>query len=412
MEYDIFISYSRADTQIVDQFVTKLTDSGYRVWIDREGIDGGDQFPVRIVEAIENSTIVLFFSSANSNASKWTVKEIIYAFTEDKIIIPIKIDETKYNKKIALNLIDINFVPYKHNNFSSAYNQLLKTVTKHIGNPQPPTAPNNPDTNLSPDELNSRGVSHYNKQEYEQAVDFFRKASEQGHATAQFNLGICYDYGQGVAQDYNEAVKWYRKAAEQGYARAQYNLGVCYKNGQGVAKDYNEAVKWYRKAAEQGYADAQNNLGVCYEKGQGVAQDYNEAVKWYRKAAEQGYARAQYNLGVCYDYGRGIAQDYKEAVKWYRKAVEQSHASAQCNLGYCYKNGHGVAQDYNEAVKWYRKAAEQGESYAQNNLGYCYENGQGVPKDLQKAIELYRKSAEQGHETAINNLKRLGKWPK
>ena len=34
-------------------------------------------------------------------------------------------------------------------------------------------------------------------------------------------------------------------------ADAQYNLGVCYDNGQGVAKDEVEAVKWYRKAAEQ-----------------------------------------------------------------------------------------------------------------------------------------------------------------
>ena len=32
-------------------------------------------------------------------------------------------------------------------------------------------------------------------------------------------------------------MKWYRKAAEQNYAEAQYNLGVCYYNGQGVAKD-------------------------------------------------------------------------------------------------------------------------------------------------------------------------------
>ena len=60
-----------------------------------------------------------------------------------------------------------------------------------------------------------------------------------------------------------EAVKWYRKAAEQNFAEAQYNLGVCYDNGQGVAKDYAEAVKWYRKAAEQNHAQAQYNLGVA-----------------------------------------------------------------------------------------------------------------------------------------------------
>ena len=38
---------------------------------------------------------------------------------------------------------------------------------------------------------------------------------------------VCYDNGQGVAKDEVEAVKWYRKAAEQNHAQAQYNLQVC-----------------------------------------------------------------------------------------------------------------------------------------------------------------------------------------
>ncbi|MBQ9771958.1 MAG: sel1 repeat family protein, partial [Lentisphaeria bacterium] len=53
---------------------------------------------------------------------------------------------------------------------------------------------------------------------------------------------------------------WYRKAAEQGNALAQYNLGVCYENGEGVQKDLVQAVFWFRKAADQGYAQAQEAL--------------------------------------------------------------------------------------------------------------------------------------------------------
>ena len=59
----------------------------------------------------------------------------------------------------------------------------------------------------------------------------------------------------GWPQSDAEAVKWYRKAAEQGHAAAQNNLGAMYANGQGVARSDAEAVKWFRKAAEQGYAD-------------------------------------------------------------------------------------------------------------------------------------------------------------
>ena len=54
-----------------------------------------------------------------------------------------------------------------------------------------------------------------------------------------------------MLQDYAAAVKWYRRAAEQGHASAQFNLGVMYDGGQGVLQDYAAAVKWYRRAAEQ-----------------------------------------------------------------------------------------------------------------------------------------------------------------
>ena len=40
-----------------------------------------------------------------------------------------------------------------------------------------------------------------------------------------------------------------RAKAEQGDAAAQYNIGICYKRGLGVAADQVEAVKWFRKAA-------------------------------------------------------------------------------------------------------------------------------------------------------------------
>jgi len=42
---------------------------------------------------------------------------------------------------------------------------------------------------------------------------------------------MAYANGYGVIEDDVEAVKWYRKAADQGDATAQYNLGVMYKNG-------------------------------------------------------------------------------------------------------------------------------------------------------------------------------------
>ena len=54
-----------------------------------------------------------------------------------------------------------------------------------------------------------------------------------------------------MKQDYLEAVKWYRKAAEQNrYAEANINLGYCYAFGLGVKKDYAEAYAWCDQVAK------------------------------------------------------------------------------------------------------------------------------------------------------------------
>jgi TPR repeat protein len=81
-----------------------------------------------------------------------------------------------------------------------------------------------------------------------------------------------------------------------GDATAQFNLGVMYHQGQGVARDYAAALSWYRQAADQGHAEAQNNLGIMYEEGWGVAQDYVRAHMWFSLAAAQGEQRASKTL--------------------------------------------------------------------------------------------------------------------
>jgi TPR repeat protein len=91
--------------------------------------------------------------------------------------------------------------------------------------------------------------------------------------------------GEGLPKDDAEAVKWLRKAADQGHAEAQYNLGQLYRESTGVPQDYAQAASWFRKAADQGNIGAQNNLGGMYENGWGVPKDDIEAYAWYNLAA-------------------------------------------------------------------------------------------------------------------------------
>jgi TPR repeat protein len=237
-----------------------------------------------------------------------------------------------------------------------------------------------------------------------EAVKWYRKASEQGYALAQFTLGLCYENGVGLEKDSSEALKWICEAAEQGSAAAQLDLGMRCISGNGLEQNADEAVRWFTKAASQGLAYAQYQLGQCYHLGQGLEKNDVEAVKWYRKAAEQGLPSAQRELGVFYTKGDGVEKDETEAFKWYLKAAQQGEARAQHFLGLCYTNGRGVKKDDAEAFNWYRKAAEQGQPHAQNNLGACYADGIGVDKDAVEAARWYRKAADQGDSVAQYNI--------
>ena len=142
------------------------------------------------------------------------------------------------------------------------------------------------------------GVAAYAKGNYQTAFQEMKPLAEQGDAAAQFNLGIMYDKGQGIAQNYIQAVEWYQKAAEQGVAAAQYNLGHMYDKGQGVPQNYTQAVAWYKKAAEQGDAKAQYNLGLMYKNGHGVPQNYKIAYILFNLAASNGGADATQNRDI------------------------------------------------------------------------------------------------------------------
>ncbi len=86
--------------------------------------------------------------------------------------------------------------------------------------------------------------------------------ARQGHPVAQFNLGVKYDFGQGVEKDPEHAVRWYRLAAAQGHGGAQFNLGGMYFEGVGVPRDLVRATMWFTLSAEAGVGGAAKNRAV------------------------------------------------------------------------------------------------------------------------------------------------------
>jgi TPR repeat protein len=257
-----------------------------------------------------------------------------------------------------------------------------------------------------------RGLSAHDRGDYATALQEWTPLAEQGHATAQYNLGVMYAEGQGVPQDYKTAVKWWKLAAEQGDAAAQLALGRMYINGWGVTRDDKEAVKWMRRSADQGWLKAQQELGRFYELrflvGK-VKQDAKKAVKWMRKAAEQGGADDQHKLAWALAR-ESVAQDPSEALEWYRKSAEQGHVVAQFDLGEHYRTGDIFPRDYKTAVKWFKRAAEQGFERAQHNLGAMYYQGLGVPRNSVLAYKWLILAAASGSKNSVEDRDQVARY--
>jgi uncharacterized protein len=147
------------------------------------------------------------------------------------------------------------------------------------------------------------GIAAYEENDYVAAIKLLQAPAEQGHAEAQFTLGVMYVTGRGAAKDIDTAAVWWQRAAEQRHAPSLYNLGWLHAQGNGVDQDYAKARHYWHEAAVSGDAAAQFQLGVLAATGEGGPRNYQEAVRWWRLAAAQGYQQALDGLEILKKHG-------------------------------------------------------------------------------------------------------------
>jgi len=142
-----------------------------------------------------------------------------------------------------------------------------------------------------------RGVSKNNKT----AEYWYLKAANQGHSTAQYNLGKMYGYGKGdeILQDNEKTIFWYRQAAKQGNYKSIVALEFFLNNtGRDISEDDSNIINWLKKSANNGNHHAQEDLGYRYFNGYGVDKNLDKAKTWFKKASDQGNPSAKNYLNI------------------------------------------------------------------------------------------------------------------
>ena len=75
------------------------------------------------------------------------------------------------------------------------------------------------------------------------SFNLWRSLARQGHAEAQFRVGLLYMAGHGTQQNETAGLRWFRKAAAKGLVEARSKLAHLYLNGRGNPEQDPDAAQ-------------------------------------------------------------------------------------------------------------------------------------------------------------------------
>jgi TPR repeat protein len=178
-------------------------------------------------------------------------------------------------------------------------------------------------------------------------VNALEAAAAAGDPMAQWQLGLMYESGEGVAQDKAKAFGYFAEIADQHadsapkgtesdiVAHSFVKMGEYYREGlpeAGIAKDEEYSNKLILHAASYfGDADAQYKVGEMYLDPNELGDNPLQSARWLSLAARKGHAPAQAKLGdILFNGDGGLEANPVEGLMWLtiasRRAVDTADA--------------------------------------------------------------------------------------
>ena len=458
MKYDVFISYSRKDYidennivipgNVVSKIKEALTNASISYWFDEEGIYSGQNFVEKIINNIEDSQIFIFLSTANSNSSRWTSKEIASADELHKHIIPVRIDNTPYNKKVLFRISELDYIEY-YSNPEKATKELIAAIKTHLAQVR------------EDEERRLEAERRKREVERQREEDAKRKQEEEKRLFCEEQQRLVDKIKLDCTALNNEEIKLeldrqnllirvetvvdkvHRKELKS-FVESSSPIGKKFEEQLSQAIEQVENEKNQNEQLNRNLANIQKELEVARKKcaehsGIGVLNKKTNFIIWcavllssvflgllFADIKSSPSPTPSVQLKIVHDtiLIDSFAQTYPEPIlpsppktilnqnadsllfEKYRKDAENKDATAQNNLGDCYYYGRGVNKNYTLAVYWYERAADKGawDKEAQNNLGDCYYYGKGVEKNYKMAVDWYEKAAKNNHSSAQKKL--------
>ena len=365
--HDVFISYSRMDIVLAKAIMDELEkNSNAKCWMDIDGIYSGSQFEAKIISAIDSCTYVVFLMSENSMRSEWTEKEIRYATSTGKMVIPVNIDGSKPSGWFLFTFSGTDIIDYRNNIQKTKFLNNMKewcsepdTVSEAAINESAHTL-----TTVQLSELTERANSGDVQAMKELGIYYAQESriymeeqkcdlSIQEIAAMENDMKKVTEAKQRTHECAKQAYSWLMKAGDRGDGEAYYILAdmfiikamkeeyveskkkstaaIIFNSIFSSNKDVSLQNDLIKKSALMGYAPAQFSQAMkTLNKG--------KALIFMESSASQGFAPAQYTLASWYETNDYHVSDQHEkerigkAISWYSLAAEQGYKDAAAKV--------------------------------------------------------------------------------
>jgi len=126
-QYDVFLSHSSRDKDVVREIANRLKSDGVRVWFDEWEIRPGDSIPAKIEDGLEHSRVLVLCLSAEALAADWPQLEShTFRFKDplnhNRRFIPLRLDDAPTKGSLA----QFSYIDWRTEQRETEYPKLLE----------------------------------------------------------------------------------------------------------------------------------------------------------------------------------------------------------------------------------------------------------------------------------------------
>lgn len=420
-----------------------LESNGIRCWMAPRNITAGTQYGDCIDDAIKDCKVVVVLFSETASKSWWVSGELNVAFSQQKTIVPFRLDETPFKGQMRVMLNQMHWID-AYPDYRVKFQDLVHDVSLILASggidafdlAQAPPAymtsvlsyVNNGIDDLDYEEAMTLAESLEYVEAFERLVPlalagsrkaqglintiFYNISSNNGieHVghfedvhldmirdliDADLSCGYfafhCINYKRVdslLIPNMSLAFEYAKKAAKKdNNPYALLRVGICYGWGLGTKANKNLQLMYYQKAEKAGLSDVYSYIGLFYEKDTSDLSNKEKAVEYYKKGCDASDLRSFRRITEFYTYDSNLSD--KQKIEFCQPVFDDMERR---KLYQCYTymgNLYAELKENNTAIEYYTAAISKGMIEAYPYLSSFYYN-----------IGEYQKSAE----NALNGL--------